>query len=217
VWGENLRLTFRLMALNLVRAGVIQGRWVVIDSTGLEAFFKADPEARWGYRRASKPFYGYKLHLVVDAFSELPIALEVTPGNVHDSRLLKHMLHAATGLGGVEALEGDAAYDSKAIREYAQRLGVRVIIPRNPRRAVRRRRRRRRRGRRRYAVEHANSRLKDMLRGVRAMGMRGYTVQGVLASLATLVVAHSAYRHGLGERVRCTKTLIQRRIMHHPF
>jgi len=113
-------------------------------------------------------------------------------------------------------LEGDAAYDSKAIREYAGRLGVRVIIPLNPRRAVRRRRRRRRRGRRRYAVEHANSRLKDMLKGVTAMGMRSYTAQGVLAGLATLMVAHSAYRHGLGERIRCTQTLIQRRIMHHP-
>ena len=205
------------MALRLVRAGVVQGRWVVIDSTALEAFFKADGEAMWGYRHASKPFYGYKLHIVVDALSELPIALEVTPGNVHDSRLLKTMLHAAMDIKRVEVLEGDAAYDSKAIREYAQRLGVRLIIPVNPRRALHGRRRRRRRGRRRYAVEHANSRLKGMLRDVRAMGVRSYTVQGVLAGLATLMIAHSAHRHGLGERIRCTKTLIQRRIMHHPW
>jgi len=181
--GEgSLRLAFRLMALRLVRAGVVQGRWVVIDSTALEAFFKADGEAMWGYRHASKPFYGYKLHIVVDALSELPIALEVTPGNVHDSRLLKTMLHAAMDIKRVEVLEGDAAYDSKAIREYAQRLGVGVIIPHNPRRALHRRRRRRRG--RRCAVEHANSRLKSMLTGVTAMGMH-YTVQGVLAGLAT--------------------------------
>jgi len=31
------------MALRLIKAGVIGGGWVVIDSTGLEAFFKADP------------------------------------------------------------------------------------------------------------------------------------------------------------------------------
>jgi len=99
----------------------------VIDSTGLEAFFKADHEARWGYRHASKPFHGYKLHIVVDALSELPIALEVTPGNVHDSRLLKPMLHAAMGLKRVGVLEGDAAYDSAEIREYTRRLWVRAI------------------------------------------------------------------------------------------
>jgi len=71
-------------------------------------------------------------------------------------------------------------------------------------------------GRRGYVVEHANSRLKGMLKGVTAMGIQSYTVQGILAALATLLAAHSAQLHGLVERVRCTKTLIQRRIMHHP-
>jgi len=36
-----------------------------------------------------------------------------------------------------------------------------------------------------------------MLKGLAAMGMQSYAAQGILAGLATLIVAHSAHRHGL--------------------
>ncbi len=39
--------------------------------------------------------FGYKLHLLVNCESELPIAANVTPGNIHDSRLATDLMSEA--------------------------------------------------------------------------------------------------------------------------
>ena len=45
-----------------------------------------DPEARFT-RKRDKTYFGYKAHLAVDEESGLARQAEMTPANVHDSRL----------------------------------------------------------------------------------------------------------------------------------
>ncbi|MEM3081810.1 MAG: transposase, partial [Nitrososphaerota archaeon] len=87
----------------------------------LEAYFRNDPEAEWGY---SVKLGIYKVHVVVDALSELPIALGVTPASVHDRRLFRRLLWRSMKLGGIRVVEADAACDSRKNREYAVSHGI---------------------------------------------------------------------------------------------
>lgn len=118
---EGFERLFEELTRRLMKAGVAKGRWIVVDSSAVDAYFHRDPDARWGYTDVDKPFFGYKLHILVDSKSELPIAFRVTPGNVHDSQeylnLLDDMEEADT-----EHAYGDAAYDSEALREASKSL-----------------------------------------------------------------------------------------------
>ena len=44
-----------------------------------------DPDARWGYKAADKPFLGYKAHESLDPDSRLITAVDVVPGNVNEA------------------------------------------------------------------------------------------------------------------------------------
>ena len=82
------------------------GERVSIDSTTLKAWSnggkrrKADPEAGWSIKKgtngSAKEFtYGWKLHLMVDCATELPIAGNVSAGNVHDVRRATNLVREA--------------------------------------------------------------------------------------------------------------------------
>ena len=94
---------------NLVRRHYAEfpgfGQRVALDSTTLKAWsngsktVKSDPEAGWSVKNGSqgtKEFtYGWKLHLLADCETELPIAANVSPGNVHDSKRASNVLREA--------------------------------------------------------------------------------------------------------------------------
>jgi len=78
--------------------GIIDTKVVAIDSTKINAYEKSKPKkhlsldgttADWGVKQNTDgnkiAWFGYKLHVVTDTKSELPIALEVTQASVHDS------------------------------------------------------------------------------------------------------------------------------------
>ena len=44
-----------------------------------------DPDARWGYKAADKPFRGYKAHESLGPDSRLITAVDVVPGNVNEA------------------------------------------------------------------------------------------------------------------------------------
>lgn len=112
------------------------GQKLVVDSTDIEACSngrrakKSDPDARWGAKgskdnhsggegeKKEKDLYwwfGYKLHLLVDAIYELPITFIVTPANESDTQQLKPLLEKARidrPEAKPEAVIGDKGYDS---------------------------------------------------------------------------------------------------------
>ena len=45
----------------------------------------SDPDASWGKKNKDYSFFGYKVHLIVDAKSQLPISVSISTGADHDS------------------------------------------------------------------------------------------------------------------------------------
>ncbi|MDK2821258.1 MAG: hypothetical protein PWP31_1223 [Clostridia bacterium] len=75
--------------------GIVVGEIVAIDSTAIDAYERKKPKSRqnnenatWGAKFDSfgnkLTWFGYKIHLAVDAYSELPVALEVILAHVND-------------------------------------------------------------------------------------------------------------------------------------
>ncbi len=114
------------------------GTKLAVDATDIEAYSNghrrnpSDPDARWGVKEAKsgseKPisakgrerelyrWFGYKLHLCVDALYELPIAFMVTPANESDTTQMKPLLKRAAldePCRKPQAVIADKGYDSK--------------------------------------------------------------------------------------------------------
>ena len=78
------------------------GERVAVDSSTLKAWSNggkpkpSDKDAAWSVKKnthgQTEYTFGYKLHLLVDCESELPIAAHVSPGNVHDSQRASNVL-----------------------------------------------------------------------------------------------------------------------------
>jgi IS5 family transposase len=120
------------------------GKKLAVDSTDIEAYANgyrknpADVDASWGVKGAGHHedktetestsekgkrkerelyrWFGYKLHLVVDALHELPISFMVTPANESDTKQMKPLLQKAAidkPEHKPDAIIADKGYDSK--------------------------------------------------------------------------------------------------------
>lgn len=104
------------------------GERLAVDSTEVKAYANgsrkepADPEARWGAKGASGGgkdtyyWFGYKLHLVVDARYEIPVSFTVTPANEADTVQMEGLLKKAGAHveeTKPEAVIADKGYDSQ--------------------------------------------------------------------------------------------------------
>lgn len=116
------------------------GDTVAVDSTDLKGWAHlnkpgTDPDARLGAKTKSgkKNFWnGYKLHLTIDAASELPIAIQVTPANAYDGNQLPVLLKsAAERFPWLQPtyVTADKGYDSREIfRWVGEDLGAVPVI-----------------------------------------------------------------------------------------
>ena len=81
------------------------GERVALDSSTFKAWSNggkkphSDPDAGWSVKKNThgqdEYVYGWKLHLLVDCESELPVAANVSAGNVHDSKRASNVLREA--------------------------------------------------------------------------------------------------------------------------
>jgi len=124
--------------------GVVNGEIVVCDATFIKAYSKrdlkddskgySDPEARVG--RAGKTYQlGYKLHLAVDACSELPLAVLAAPANEnkkkHAPKLLEKAVKASNGK--IKVFVADSQSLSRKLRKHiSSRNKARNTIPIKP-------------------------------------------------------------------------------------
>jgi hypothetical protein len=110
-------VAFVLMVRRLVEQGIISGRALILDASKLPAWYSQDPDARWNqFLNIS----GYKIHLVLDHLSLLPVIFMVTLANVHDSLPAIPLLWAAKALFGfaIRVVRADAAYWTAAILAF---------------------------------------------------------------------------------------------------
>jgi transposase len=155
--GEDIfyEILHRLIA-QAIALRVIQGGDTAIDSTHLWAYANrfgkktcsckekchcprdySDPDARWGYKDKDYVFFGYKVHLIVDAKSQLPLDVKVTPGDEADSPQAKPLLKGAKEKHPeikINSSSMDSAYDAyENYRFLIEDIGASPIIALNPR------------------------------------------------------------------------------------
>ena len=122
---------------------------VAIDSSKVEAYEKSVPRkhvvqdgqsADWGVKRDTNgnqvKWFGYKLHIVTDVLSGLPIAIKVTPANVHDSSVVVELLELCSSDVHAKAYYYlmDSGYDDQDIYKLIRsKYKAQAIIPLNHR------------------------------------------------------------------------------------
>lgn len=115
------------------------GETVAVDATDVKAWSngmkKTDKDARTGAKhKASRRYwwFGYKLHLAVDADTDLPIWAVVTPANAYDGHHLPTVLNAAKERFPwfkPTYVLADKGYDSaEGFRYVAEELGATPVI-----------------------------------------------------------------------------------------
>ena len=85
-----------------------------------------DPDAAWA-RRGPQARFGYKLHLGVDADSELVRRAVLTPANVNETQVADQLI-----AGDERAVYGDAAYGTHARSARLRAQGIKDQLMRRP-------------------------------------------------------------------------------------
>jgi transposase len=135
---------------------VIRGGDTAIDSTHIWAYANqyghktcqckgkcdcpksfSDADAKWGAKSKDYFFFGYKVHLIVDAKSQLPLEVKVTSGEKADSPQAKPLLKGARGKHPqvkIHTVSMDSAYDDYGNYRFAvKEAHIAPIIALNPR------------------------------------------------------------------------------------
>jgi len=145
VSDEFLKMLFHELVMKLHDKKVITGRFLVVDATHIYAFCNTRKDttknpvdgAKWGNHHGS--FYGYKVHILIDADSELPLAMILSPGNDHDSPHfipLVEEFEKNYDFDDIIALLADGAYDVNDFREIVRKKTGGIFLPAcNPRRS----------------------------------------------------------------------------------
>jgi len=226
---ERLEKIMNNIVNELFKGGLIAGKTAVLDATFVKAYSKrdphengrggSDPEARVG-RNGKTYELGYKLHIAVDAKSELPLAVIAAPANDNEKKHAPELLEKALKATKrrMKVLVADSQYSCRSLRDQASDSGVRVVIP-FPANQLRERkglfrvdRYFRTHGptdkkqvyRLRSSVERVNSRLKEQLclEKHRVRGLRRITVHALICMIAMLLNAVAAFRLNRVEKAR---------------
>lgn len=120
---------FRHLVKTLVAKGLLTAEYVAVDGSFVETYSRRKEEgsAWWGKTEA----HGFKLHALVDAKSEVPIAIVITDGKVHDSQLLVPLCNKLSSYNLKPSyVIADKAYDSDDLVAFIiQKLGALASIP----------------------------------------------------------------------------------------
>jgi hypothetical protein len=204
----------------------IKGETLAMDSTFIKARGRrnldnrtgySDPESRVG-RAVKTRDLGYRLHLAVDARSEMPVAMTVASANENEKEHSQKLFEKASCHVRPERLVADPQYSSRRLRDAALKQGTVPVISysRNQQKGVKgvlRIDRKfkshgpqelRRAYRKRVAVERVFSRLKN-LAGLTLHNLRGLakiTFHTQLCLLIILFTAQAAINTGRSGKSR---------------
>lgn len=97
----------------------------------------SDSDAGWGHKTKEYVFFGYKVHLIVDAKCQLPLEVKITPANEPDSPYAKPLLKGVKESHPqlkIDSSSMDAAYDAyENYRFVIEDVGAAPIIALNRR------------------------------------------------------------------------------------
>jgi len=148
---SSLEELFHSLVLSAKKAGIIEGSIIAIDSTKLSAYEASKPKKEiiddgkhpnWGMKRDTNGnkirWFGWKLHILCDSKSELPLDIKITPANIHDGTvaisLIEHFLASYKETFKPSYYLMDSGYDYDYIyRDIINRFEAIPIIAYNPR------------------------------------------------------------------------------------
>lgn len=110
--------------------GLIKGKFVAMDSSFVKTFSGKEEQGSEGFN-GHKKAYGFKLHLLIDAESHIPIALTIGNGLAHDGTLAVPLLKKARSwLRKVGYVLADKGYDDTDIVNWiVKALEAKAGIP----------------------------------------------------------------------------------------
>jgi len=91
-----------------------------------------DKQGNWGWDHIHEAYiYGYKIHVIVDVFTELPVAISITKANTHDSTQFSKLytiLKSYDTRFPTRFYAADKAFDSSGIRKVLLNDKVQPIV-----------------------------------------------------------------------------------------
>jgi hypothetical protein len=96
----------------------------------------SDTDAKWGHKTETYAFLGYKIHLIIDTQSQLPIEAIVTSGEVPDNTQAADLIDGAIQNHpkiSISSSAMDAAYDDTDVYKHCVEKDIHPIIALNPR------------------------------------------------------------------------------------
>jgi len=131
IGNDTFEQLFQVVVQQLIDEGFLNLHQVAQDGSILEGNLD-DPEAGWGWDHIKeKHVYGYKIHVIVDVNTELPIAFSITKANAHDSTqfpVLYTKIKAYKTRFPTRFYTADKAFDSISIRKPLLNDEVKPII-----------------------------------------------------------------------------------------
>ncbi|MCB9152980.1 MAG: transposase [Caldilineae bacterium] len=112
---------FVAMVWQLVRMAVIQGTDLIVDATIQRTWFHDDPDAGWSFPKPGKgSVFGYKVHTVVDRWSQLPVLFLITPANHQESTVAIRLLSLVAAIFpfSIQIVRADAGYFTMPIWNF---------------------------------------------------------------------------------------------------
>ena len=208
--GEQLfEQLFRRIVQQLLNNGFLGRHCIAIDGSILEGN-PGDKQAAWGWDHIKKcHILGYKIHVIVDTKTELPLALYLTKANVHDSQAFPSLYSQVKSYDSrfrIVSFLADKAYDSSKIRNTLLNDTVKPIIkaaktkikPHYPAWFLEN-------YRKRTSVERFFSRLKEFL-DLKRMRIKGITQVKLFSYLIIMGMLIIAY---LNEQLNCSPRSIK--------
>lgn len=122
---------FILVVKHLIKQGIISLKDIIIDATTVWFADARDTEAKYC---KYKKVMGYKLHLIIDRISMLPVMFGVTSANRNDCIVAVPLFKMILACFGVSPLivRADTGYDTKVIRDFINNIWQAVaVIPKN--------------------------------------------------------------------------------------
>jgi hypothetical protein len=213
----------------LIENKLIVGKQVVFDATFVKAYSRrdlhdnskgaSDPEATVG-RNGKTYELGYKLHVAIDAKSEMPLTVIAAPANDNEKKHAPALFEKALRSTNkrMKLLIADSQYSCQGQRTQASNSGVRAVIP-YPANQMRKQKGllrvdrffrthgpniKKRLYRLRSSIERVNSRLKEQLclENHRVRSLRQITIHSLFCLIAMLLNAVAACRMNVVKKAR---------------
>lgn len=120
---------FRHLVKELIKLGKLKAKYVALDGSFVETYSKKKEAGSSYWGKVEKE--GFKLHVLVDATTEVPLALEITKGSTHDSKLLIPLCSKLASYKlKANYVIADKAYDSDDLVSFVvKKLGALASIP----------------------------------------------------------------------------------------